>query len=101
MASPERCIARLSRSSLLLSLHSRFGQAATRLPLEQVRTAVVSQNALKYRRSDKVDSAKKKKQKARPTFIQYDLKNAEQFALLDAMRYEQTLRVLLAILTSL
>jgi hypothetical protein len=29
----------------------------------------------------------KKKKKARNTFLQYDLKKAEQFALVDAMQY--------------
>jgi large subunit ribosomal protein L1 len=44
-----------------------------------------SQNALKYKRKDQTGA--KKKKKARNHFLNYDLKNMEQFALCDAMRY--------------
>ncbi len=41
--------------------------------------------------SNKTDQSKKKK-KARASFIQYSLKDAEQYSLCDAMRYKKTLQ---------
>lgn len=54
-------------------------------PLQQVRNAVQSANAAKYKRKDA--SAVKKKKKGNSSFTNHDLKDAEQFALCDAMRY--------------
>lgn len=56
-------------------------------------------NVNKY--ADKRKAAKaleKKKRKPRTTFIQYDIKDADQFALCDAMRYVQ--RILVRVLLS-
>ena len=46
-----------------------------------------SANAAKYRRKDQTSGQKNKKKKQRTTFVQYDLANADQFSLCDAMRY--------------
>ncbi|ORY19277.1 ribosomal protein L1-like protein, partial [Clohesyomyces aquaticus] len=50
-----------------------------------------SANAAKYRRTEQPGAQKKKK--ARNTFIQYDLRKADQFALVDAMRYIRAFEV--------
>ncbi|KAI9675849.1 MAG: mitochondrial 54S ribosomal protein mrpl1 [Trizodia sp. TS-e1964] len=47
-------------------------------------------NAQKYK---KKDSSKKKKKKSKSTFTQYDLKDAQQFSLCDAMRYIRAFEV--------
>lgn len=58
------------------------------LPQQQSRNATQSANALKYRRKDEGTAQKKKKKaKARTTYIQPDLRRATQFSLIDAMRY--------------
>lgn len=59
------------------------------LPCHQIRTAVQSANAAKYKRKDQPTSQKKKKSKS--TYGTADLRNALQFSLVDAMRYEQSL----------
>lgn len=50
----------------------------------QIRTAVNSANAAKYKRKDQPTSARKKK--SRTSYLQPDLKDAIQFPLVDAMR---------------
>ncbi|KAH7135181.1 ribosomal protein L1-like protein [Dendryphion nanum] len=71
---------------------SRFGASSialprpevprlTRLPFQAVRCAATK------------TSASKKKKKARSNFIQYDLKHAEQFSLVDAMHYIRAFEV--------
>ncbi|KAF2405283.1 ribosomal protein L1 [Trichodelitschia bisporula] len=67
------------------------------VPLQQARGAAIgggahSLNAQKYKRKDTATAAKKKN-KARNTFINYDLKRAEQFSLCDAMRYIRAFEV--------
>lgn len=82
MASAARyCPSCLSRSS-----PSTFLRKATAAPYlhHQVRTAVASANAAKYKRKDQPASQKRRKQ--RTTYLQPDLKNAIQFSLVDAMR---------------
>ncbi|KAI9667084.1 MAG: mitochondrial 54S ribosomal protein mrpl1 [Alyxoria varia] len=59
---------------------------------QQIRTAVASANAAKYRRSDPNLRAKQKK-KTRTTFDLPDLKSAIQFSLCDAMRYIRAFEV--------
>jgi len=75
-----------SRSHIVPALRTLFA-TPIRQPLaqQQIRTAVQSANAAKYKRKDA--GAKTKKRKGNTSFKQYDLKNAEQFALCDAMRY--------------
>lgn len=89
MASSKTCISQLSRSAR--SALSPAVRPSTQLPppfllpFQQHRTAVQSANAQKYKRKDQPTSAKKKK--SRTTFVNYDLKDAIQFPLIDAMRY--------------
>lgn len=89
MASSKTCISQLSRS--VRSALSPAVRPSTQLPppfllpFQQHRTAVQSANAQKYKRKDQPTSAKKKK--SRTTFVNYDLKDAIQFPLVDAMRY--------------
>ncbi|TKA54366.1 hypothetical protein B0A49_12864, partial [Cryomyces minteri] len=63
------------------------------LPNQQYRCAggQTSANAAKYKRKDQ--GTQQKKKKARTTFIQYDLRDAEQFSLCDAMRYIRAFEV--------
>jgi large subunit ribosomal protein L1 len=91
MASANRCIAQLSRNLVSQPLRptSQLYQLAF-LSSQQLRYASVgkgshSENAAKYKRKDA--GAAQKKKKARSTFIQYDLRDAEQFNLCDAMQY--------------
>lgn len=74
-------------ASLLRPVISHPVHLPLRQPLaqQQIRTAVQSANAAKYKRKD--TAAKTKKRKGNTSFKQYDLKNAEQFSLCDAMRY--------------
>lgn len=57
------------------------------LPFHQVRTAVQSANAAKYKRKGKDAPASQRRKKGRTTYYTADLKNAVQFSLIDAMRY--------------
>ncbi|KAF2235964.1 ribosomal protein L1 [Viridothelium virens] len=66
------------------------------LSWQQLRCASrsTSANAAKYRRKDQGSGQKsKKKKKQRSTFVQYDLANADQFSLCDAMRYIRAFEV--------
>ncbi|KAJ9629754.1 hypothetical protein H2203_002135 [Taxawa tesnikishii (nom. ined.)] len=85
MASAKSCLSHISRSALTPSLRP-VAQLPPPflLPFQQHRTAVQSANAAKYKRKDQPTSTRKKK--SRTTFIQYDLKDAIQFSLVDAMR---------------
>jgi len=78
---------RLSTTSLLRPLIQQQSHLTPSIQpfAQQVRTAVQSANAAKYKRKD--TSAQKKKRKGNTSFTQYDLKQAEQFSLCDAMRY--------------
>ena len=88
MASAKTSIAQLSKSAFVSSLRpqARLPQTIF-LPPQQFRCAATgtSANAAKYKRKDQ--SGTQKKKKARPTFIQYDIRDAEQFSLCDAMQY--------------
>ncbi|KAF2801704.1 ribosomal protein L1 [Mytilinidion resinicola] len=97
MASANRCIAQLSRNLVAQPLRptSQLPQIAF-LSSQQLRCASVgkgahSENAAKYKRKDQGSTQKKKK--ARSTFIQYDLRDAEQFNLCDAMQYIRAFEV--------
>ncbi|KAF1346214.1 ribosomal protein L1-like protein [Delphinella strobiligena] len=86
MASSRTCLSQLSRSALSPAVRTNTQLPPPfLLPFQQHRTAVQSANAQKYKRKDQPTSAKKKK--SRTTFVNYDLKDAIQFPLLDAMRY--------------
>ena len=88
MASTKTSIAQLSKSTFtsFLRPQSRLSQTIF-LPSQQFRCAATgtSANAAKYKRKDQ--SGTQKKKKARSTFIQYDMRDAEQFSLCDAMQY--------------
>ncbi|KAK5200771.1 hypothetical protein LTR16_004969 [Cryomyces antarcticus] len=94
MASAKTCISYLRNSPISLSFRPQ-----SRLPLpiflpnQQYRCAggQTSANAAKYKRKDQ--GTQQKKKKARTTFIQYDLRDAEQFSLCDAMRYIRAFEV--------
>lgn len=58
------------------------------LPFHQIRTAVQSANAAKYKRKGKDTPASQRRKKGRTTYYTADLKNALQFSLIDAMRYD-------------
>ena len=86
MASAKTCLTGLGRSSYTLALRpSTQLPPPFLLPLQQYRTAVQSANAAKYKRKDQPTAAKKKK--SRTTYVTYDLRDAIQFSLVDAMRY--------------
>lgn len=84
MASTQRCLAHLSRNVLNPSIRPTAGRAfaPALIPIQQVRTAIAGKG---YKKKD--DASSKKKKKPRKTFLTPDLKEAEQFALLDAIRY--------------
>lgn len=87
MASTQRCLAHLSRNILNTSIRPAAGRttAPASIPIQQVRFAIAGKG---YKKKD--DSASKKKKKTRSTYLTHDLKDAEQFALLDAIRYAQS-----------
>ncbi|OCK81010.1 50S ribosomal protein L1 [Lepidopterella palustris CBS 459.81] len=94
MASAKSCVAQLSKSALSSSLRPHILLPQTIfLPSQQFRGAATgtSANAQKYKRKDQPGAQKKKK--ARSTFIQYDIRDAEQFALCDAMQYIRAFEV--------
>ena len=107
MASASRycpsCLSSLSRASSSQTRTSSTILPAFLLPVQsqiQVRTAVQSANAAKYKRKDAPASQRRKK--AKSNYDVPDLKNAIQFSLVDAMRYgRKTLltsdRILIAI----
>jgi len=80
MATPRYCISALSRTNVLATV-----RPTSSFPLQQVRAASNSANAAKYKRKDAALATKKKK-KTNASFSNPDLRNAEQFALCDAMR---------------
>ncbi|KAF4544156.1 putative 50s ribosomal protein l1 protein [Lasiodiplodia theobromae] len=84
MASTQRCLARLSRNVLNPSIRPTAGRALAPalIPIQQIRTAIAGKG---YKKKD--DASSKKKKKPRKTYLTPDLKEAEQFALLDAIRY--------------
>ncbi|KAF4313322.1 putative 50s ribosomal protein l1 protein [Botryosphaeria dothidea] len=84
MASTQRCLAHLSRNILNTSIRPAAGRttAPASIPIQQVRFAIAGKG---YKKKD--DSASKKKKKTRSTYLTHDLKDAEQFALLDAIRH--------------
>ena len=87
MASTSSALAQWSRASLNTPFRPRT-QWICQPCFQQLRSATTgtSANAAKYRRNkEQAVAAKKKKQ--RNTFIYHNLKDAEQFALCDAMRY--------------
>jgi len=73
----------------LMPIARPLGQLASRHPhlgsFQQIRAATNSANAAKYKRKD-ADTKSKRKRKGNTSFAQHDLKDAEQFALCDAMR---------------
>lgn len=77
MAHPRTLLAPLSRlgANTAPFLQPNISRVAA-LPYQTIRCATT--------KSKKTDS--KKKKKTRNTFLQYDLKHAEQFALVDAMQ---------------
>ena len=84
MAAAKTCLAHWSsRSSLALHVHSQTLPLRIFLPSLKVRAASgSSQSSQKFKKKEAP-----KKRKPRNTFKQYDLKDADQFALCDAMRY--------------
>ncbi|KAK7706951.1 hypothetical protein SLS57_009465 [Botryosphaeria dothidea] len=90
MASTQRCLAHLSRNILNTSIRPAAGRttAPASIPIQQVRFAIAGKG---YKKKD--DSASKKKKKTRSTYLTHDLKDAEQFALLDAIRYIRAFEV--------
>jgi len=101
MASPGLCLAQLSR----ICLASPVRQSILHLPQKaliptfQVRHAAFKPRTLSKKekagiltappkkKSTKKGEKEQKKRKPRTTYRQYDLKDAEQFSLCDAMRY--------------
>jgi large subunit ribosomal protein L1 len=75
MAYPRSLIAPLSRLTTCSITASRS---------EAPRLASLSHQTIRFATTK---AQPKKKKKARNTFLQYDLKKAEQFALVDAMQY--------------
>ncbi|CAD0114679.1 unnamed protein product [Aureobasidium uvarum] len=80
MASTRNCLSQLTRTTL-----SRPNLYVPSISIQQ-RGAAQSANAQKYKRKELPTSQRKKK--SRTTFINHDLKDAIQFPLVDAMRYE-------------
>ncbi|KAF7185302.1 50S ribosomal protein L1 [Pseudocercospora fuligena] len=92
MASASRycpsCLSTISRASISQTRTSHTILPSFLLPIQsqiQVRTAVQSANAAKYKRKDAPASQRRKK--AKSNYDVPDLKNAIQFSLVDAMRY--------------
>jgi len=96
MAPPRTCLAQWRRGTLSASFRPRIQW----IPISSTvqcrhatggSTGAHSANAAKYKRKELSTAQKKKKQ--RTTFINHDLKEAEQFALCDAMRYIRAFEV--------
>jgi hypothetical protein len=83
MASTRTCLSQLTPTTL-----SRPNLYVPSISIQQ-RGAAQSANAQKYKRKELPTSQRKKK--SRTTFINHDLKDAIQFPLVDAMRYEPLL----------
>ncbi|KAL1632607.1 hypothetical protein SLS56_003506 [Neofusicoccum ribis] len=90
MASTQRCLAHLSRNVLSTSIRPAAGRtlAPALIPIQQVRCATAGKG---YKKKD--DSASKKKKKTRTTYGTHDIKEADQFTLLDAIRYIRAFEV--------
>ncbi|EKG18956.1 Ribosomal protein L1 [Macrophomina phaseolina MS6] len=86
----QRCLAHLSRS--VLNTFTRPAASRTiapaLIPVQQIRCATAGKG---YKKKDEAGS--KKKKKTRTTYVTPDLKDAEQFALLDAIRYIRAFEV--------
>jgi large subunit ribosomal protein L1 len=90
MAATRTCVAQWSRGSLSSSFRPQIQCLRTSTATQQSRNAAIvtgvnSANAAKYKRKELSTAQKKKKQ--RSSFVNHDLKDLEQFALCDAMRY--------------
>jgi len=88
------CLARMSRLSLSSGRQSAYSLPARFLaPKIQVRCVTKAKekkpsgNPQKNKTKGVVE---KKKKKGRTTYLQYDMKDSEQFSLCDAMRYAVT-----------
>lgn len=86
MASTRSIVAPLSKCSNALGSTSQSFRPSF-LPYQSIRCAVTgtSENAAKYRRTEQPGATKKKK--TRNAFINYNLRDADQFSLCDAMQY--------------
>jgi large subunit ribosomal protein L1 len=82
----------LSKCSNVLGTTSQIARPSF-LPYQSIRCAATgtSENAAKYRRKEQPGAAKKKK--TRNAFLQYDLRDAIQFSLCDAMHYIRAFEV--------
>ena len=83
------CLSLASSSATSSLLRRTTGLSSPFIPApinQQIRTAATSQNAAKYKRKDQSSSARKKK--SRTSYLQPKLKDAIQFSLVDAMRYD-------------
>ncbi|KAI9822520.1 MAG: mitochondrial 54S ribosomal protein mrpl1 [Pycnora praestabilis] len=90
MGPAKTCAATLRRTPLTLAFRPQPRlPLAILLPSVQTRCIGSKDNALKYKKKD----TSKKKKKPRTTFTQYDLRDAEQFSLCDAMRYIRAFEV--------
>lgn len=93
MANARPCLAQLSRSCLTLRSRSALIYPGGILqPFFQARHASTPAKKTgsggNKQMNKKKGEATKKKKKARSTYLQYDMKDADQFSLCDAMRYE-------------
>ncbi|KAF2021115.1 ribosomal protein L1 [Aaosphaeria arxii CBS 175.79] len=71
---------------------SRIGASSIAIPrAEIIRPSILPYQTLRC--ASQKSAAPKKKKKTRNTFLQYDLKHAEQFALVDAMQYIRAFEV--------
>jgi large subunit ribosomal protein L1 len=93
MASTRPCLAQLSRLCISAAPRPKIQTPLGLLqPITQLRFAtgkkVKESNENKYAIKKRAAKAlEKRKRKPRTSFIQYDLRDADQFALLDAMRF--------------
>ncbi|KAF2841137.1 mitochondrial large ribosomal subunit protein L1 [Patellaria atrata CBS 101060] len=89
MASATACVAKLNRNAISSALRPNSHPKAILLSSQHTRQAS-SDQASKYKRKNQ---ASQKKKKSRSTFVTYNLKDAEQFSLCDAMRYIRAFEV--------
>ena len=72
----------------LLAQWSRLGTSSVAACKAEIpRAAFLPYQTVRHATGGKPAAKDKKKRKARNTFRQYDLKHADQFALIDAMQY--------------
>ncbi|TAQ87269.1 hypothetical protein B7494_g4440 [Chlorociboria aeruginascens] len=97
MGIPTRCLAQLGRLSLSPGHHSiAFTPASFVATMTQIRLASTSKKDAAGGKSNAQRMKKKtveKKKKTRTSFIQYDMRDAIQFSLCDAMRYIRAFEV--------